>query len=273
MILAKDVEYVDGEYHLKDTYVVDSNPENDWYQMVDEYRYSCLSTTSDICTSVTYFYFSRNNRGTFELYGIPLTNNIQPKDIIGENTYNSSNANDSKMKSYVETWFKNNLLSYESYIEDTVYCNDRSISNMSGWTKDGSILTPLYFDSYYRNAVDYKPSLVCKNSSDRFTKNISNGNGLLNYPIGLLTIDEASLVGYTWWNGERTNNFLHTGQIIWTMSPAMVSAGSTYSFVAYSMTDSVNVSSKYGVRPVISLKNGATIKQGDGTVNNPFVIQ
>ena len=103
----------------------------------------------------------------------------------------------STIKSAVDTWYQNNLLTnYDSYIEDTIFCNDRSthayseftsaeqsaFSMGSSWTINGST---------YRLAKKTGPSVICPNSADAYTKSSSLGNGKLTYPIGLLTSDEV----------------------------------------------------------------------------------
>ena len=57
---------------------------------------------------------------------------------------NVSNENNSTIKTYIDDWYKNNMLNYTNYLEDTVWCNDRSISELNGWNKDSS--GSLYFD-------------------------------------------------------------------------------------------------------------------------------
>ena len=39
------------------------------------------------------------------------------------------------MKTYIETWYENNMTAYTSYLEDTTYCNDRSILNLNSKVK------------------------------------------------------------------------------------------------------------------------------------------
>ena len=43
--------------------------------------------------------------------------------------FDSTNINttDSTIKTAVDLWYNNNILNYNSYIEDTIYCNDMFI--------------------------------------------------------------------------------------------------------------------------------------------------
>ena len=61
------------------------------------------------------------------------------------------------------------------------------------------------------------------------------------------------------------------------MSPSLQSANYMYVGVVHSMTDNVhtayNGGSSGGVRPSIVLKNYVKIKDGNGTKENPFIIE
>ena len=120
---------------------------------------------------------------------------------------------------------------------------------------------------------DNQYDLSCKNMNDRFTTNISNGNGKLKYPIGLLTAGEAYFMG----------NARNSGSAYWLMSPmdyyitvaagAHSSIGIIYDYGGIGDNSSSGVrSSKLDVRPVISLKN-STIAIGTGTSSDPYVVE
>ena len=180
-----------------------------------------------------------------------------------------ANINDSTIKTVVDNWYKTNIedSGYASYISDTLFCNDRSLSSGTGIGRSAT-----YYGSHNRNNND-RYILICPNQNDRFTVNDEKkGNGSLLYPIGLLTYDEAILAG-----GYNTNNseyYLYTGEQYCTISPhafmapdagirRIDSAGSVYSGdYAYN---------SYGVRPVINLKPNS-LKSGDGTALNPYTV-
>ena len=87
---------------------------------------------------------------------------------------------------------------------------------------------------------------------DKFTVSTSKGNGLLNYPIGLITADEALLAS----GGNKS--WLFTGNPYWTMTPSYFAqdGGHVYFFDGLGLISAVrNVGSDVvGVRPAISLK-------------------
>ena len=144
-------------------------------------------------------------------------------------------------------------------LEDTVFCNDRSIETKNGWDKDGNISGYLYFHAYS------KYDLTCKNKNDRFTVSESIGNGKLKYPVGLLTAGEANIAG---------SSMMKTGEYYWLLSPSYFNYSYAYVRSVYTSgsLSSDRVSYSYGVRPVVSLIPDVEYSEGDGTANNPYVI-
>ena len=57
--------------------------------------------------------------------------------------YDNVNVNDSTIKTEIESWFEKNLLNYEKYLEDTIFCNDRSIYELGGWNQDGGKISSM----------------------------------------------------------------------------------------------------------------------------------
>jgi hypothetical protein len=131
------------------------------------------------------------------------------------------------------------------------------------------------FPTKLGNNVDFNPSTKCLRPQDSFTKESSNGNGLLEYPVGLITIDEMSLAG----GKLATANadfYLTTGAHYWSLSPSnFYTHGIAGEFIVYSMggLNSPDVNVTVGLRPVISLKLGASIRDGDGTSESPYIIK
>ena len=230
------------------------------------------------------------------MYGINNTGNSTSKEETQRNTYPS------KIKTYLEdNWFKNNMLEYENYLEDTVFCNDRSTfeydaskignNNYASWetakslgfgtnlTFYGSMARFLYY------AKKLPPSLVCPQENDKFTVNEANGNEKLNYPVGLLTADEAVLAGYNtnYENRETQNtiNYLTCNDNYWLFSPELYNDYSSrigaWVGVIYDGGNNLNnspVSSSVGVRSVVSLKSGTKVLEtGTRTIDNPYIVQ
>ena len=203
-------------------------------------------------------------------------------------TYNNSGVEtDSTIKGVIDTWYQNNLLTnYDSYLEDAVFCNDKSAHTSSEFTsaeQSAFYLTNssyTYYGPTYRLAKKLGPSVVCPNASDAYTKSNAIGNGKLTYSVGLLTSDEIWMAG----NGTTYYGNYHTGYGNWTyylqnnnkwwsMSPFSWPPGSRVAAWFVGVPDSLrgdSVATSNGVRPVISLKPGQNFGYGNGTVGNPY---
>ena len=186
--------------------------------------------------------------------------------MYGSNIDDETYTDESTIKKTIDTWYKNNMTSYTSQLEDTVFCNDRS------YTKDGS---DLYFGAYNRLAFSKEtPTLKCQNARDKFTTKAINGNGALKYPVGLITADEMAYAGGVY-NTRNSSFYLYTGQTYWSLSPHYSDSSDALGFYLTSVGnlngDYVNYS--YGVRPSVSLQPGiAMTGGGSGTAADPFVI-
>lgn len=102
-----------------------------------------------------------------------------------------TNTNDSTIKTYIDNWYKNNLINYTKYLsENAIYCNDRELAS-------GSTYSPLSSFSYapinrlFPEEGIAKPSYSCTNINDAFS--VKNTKAKLTYPIGLITADELFL--------------------------------------------------------------------------------
>ena len=188
----------------------------------------------------------------------------QIDSIIDQNTdlarYNAThkNRNNSTIKSYVDSWYRNNMTSYTDDLEDAIWCNDRSLATGKGYGD--------YQTIYSAAERDRQPSLTCTNTNDRFTVSTSNGNGALTYPVGLLTYDEYILAG-------KTTGYLNSGSPWWTLTPSAYDKGEVgaWNYISTNATAD-KVTTSYSVRPAIVLKYGIKMTSGSGTTADPFIV-
>ena len=267
---APDVTYANGTYTLtaKGSYTVETKSTISGTNL-NYQHYTCGSTTATTCTSVRYVYYVSSSTA----YYITLTNGKKVEDALSEMLTNSSNENNSTIKTAIDTWYQSNMTSYTNKLEDTVYCNDRSISSLGGWNPDGGRATAyLYFSGYNRAYTTYTPSLGCTNVNDAFTVSKSGkGNGKLTYPVGLLTSDEAMLAGMV--GGSWGTNYLNNSTNYWLGSPSTFNRPYSYEFYVLSGNlFSNNVANTYGARAAVSLKPGMKISGGDGSILTPYEI-
>ena len=208
----------------------------------------------------------------------------------GSSTYASThaNTNDSTIKGVIDTWYKNNMTSYTSQLEDTVWCNDRSIvtdlANSNGgyysscttlgYGKNATLYGPASRVGY--NVSNPTPTLKCAQDNDKFTVDANKGNGVLDYPVGLITADEMAYAGGVYGSSNvNTSFYLYTGQHYWALSPYFFYGSSAIEFALYSIgkLDGDDAGGSYGVRPSVSLQLGIGMTGGSGTAVDPFIVE
>jgi len=258
IVFGNSFTYANGTYTLKDTKTVATWSSG--YNTINNNHYTCM-TTGTTCSSIYYVYYASSSNA----YYITLTNGKSVNDALNEMLYaDDVNKNDSTIKTYIDSWYESNIKDkYDNKLEDTVFCNDRSMSNESsnGWNPiGGSTSTSLQFKNYNANQ-----SLVCANETDRFS--MSNPKAKLKYPIGLLSLPELSLSGY------GSSHYYNNGQYVWLASPFSFISNDAYVGLADSggLAGSDVVDSG-GVRPSVSIQPGTSFSSGDGSFTNPFVI-
>ena len=184
----------------------------------------------------------------------------------------TNQTNPSTIKTYIDTWYQNNLnTNYGKYLSTTaVYCNDRSTSDNE------------HFGAYTRLYTNKTPTYNCTNNKDAFSG--SNSEAKLTYPIGLMTADEIAFAGGVWKTNAPTWYYLNsakrssTGKTEWfLLSPDSWIGGflDVFYVEGSSYPGRLNTSrgdTTYGVRPAISLKSCIKYSTGDGTAETPYEI-
>lgn len=235
------------------------------------------------------------------------------------NTYAQTHANINKsvILQKLEAWYKAKLTAYTDKLTDTIWCNDKStvkdVTINQGESENGvlnkqSVVFPglgykqeltlygagnrLFHLSQSREKFSSAmgPSLICPKDNDggklsKFTvEDTVNGNGNLDYKIGLLTVDEMVLAGLALGSVYANNNYdentvtsylrSNANDWYWTLSPIGLRGGGASIWFAgdASDLDGGDVGNSRALRPAISLKSDVTISSGNGTASNPFII-
>ena len=182
-----------------------------------------------------------------------------------------SNTSSSDIKTYLENWYKENLIDYKDYLDNnTIYCNNRK-------TKEFTYNRVLYGTlGYANNNTGYyemnnnKISYECYNINDRLTVNSEYGSKVLNYPLAVITRNELISSGL---DVFKENSFLNFNDSYWTLTPAYYNGNDAYNFIVNnSEIKEVKVSSEIGVRPVITLNKNVKVTSGDGSVEYPYLL-
>ena len=198
-----------------------------------------------------------------------------------------NNTTDSTIKTYVDNWYKNNLINYTKYLSTSaVYCNDRSEGTGQTYNYASSPSSQFNFAPYYRMDEDTdgakaNPSYNCTDIRDAFS--VDNTSAKLDYPVSLMTIDEIVFAGgvanknmnrpYAWFISNSVGT--QVSAYWWSLSP--FSWDGSHAFVwrwdsVCADNLSVRVGDPIAVRPVISLKSCTLYSTGNGTPETPYEI-
>ena len=225
----------------------------------------CMNTTGDFIRIWTSTFNASNNDNAYVGYMYGTT---------GASSYEEThaNTNDSTIKGVIDSWYEENMTEYTNQLEDTVWCNDRSIDPTSSGTGAGTTVTDYGAD--YRLHANKTPTLECVNENDRFTVSEENGNGALTYPVALLTVDEIAYAGGVY-NKSNSSYYLYNSDYFWSLSPVYFSGSVARVFYVHSpgSLNSNGVNYANGVRPAVSLRPGVKVtSEGDGTMENPYIV-
>ena len=194
----------------------------------------------------------------------------------GSSTYEAThaNTNNSTIKEVLDTWYQNNLLDYVDKIDGNAgFCGDRmpSTSTTTNNGNGGTGATGTFYGGYLRIMNTKKPMFKC-NDNDLFTtKESTNGNRALQYSIGIITVDEVSYAGTTWFLAND-KYYLYTNEYYWTMSPLQfLNAASMYIVGSTGDINGNSANSPKCVRPVINLRADLNLS-GSGTSTDPYVV-
>ena len=266
IIVENNYKYAKGFTWDGSKYVLDNDTSVSFWNIndstnktsINNAHYTCWNETGE-CTTISYIYYINE----ITPYYINITNGKSVEDAKNEMLYNNDvNQINSTIKTGVDAWYKHYLLEdYDDFIEDTIFCNDRSIRALNGWNPDGGSITALLQFKEYNVTSD----LSCTNTTDKFS--VSNNNAKLTYKVGLMSSPEANLL--------NNSSARKTGQWYWLASPYFFNTGSgafgryvdTNGGIGYYYVNYTN-----GVRPAISLKPGTEYSSGTGTMDDPYIV-
>ncbi len=249
------------------SYYYIGNP-NNWIQFAG-FWWRIIRINGDGSIRMIYQGTSTNTTGTGTQIGTSAFNtNKYNKTSVGlvyDGSTQHGYGTNSTIMNTLNTWYNNNLASYEEDYIDTGagFCSDRNTASGDNYTDS----------SFYYAAYDRRnggASLQC-NDLDV----LSQDNGKISNPIGLITSDEAVLTGITW-DKANTESYLDVGIAYWTMTPLTFNGNNAGVFYVRSgglLNNTYNYSthSAYGIRPVINLRGEVTIT-GSGTTSDPFKV-
>ena len=277
----------------KEVYYFAGNTTKNWVKFANLY-WRIIRTNHDGSIRLLYVGTSHDTTGGNIGTSAFNTNSNSTKYVgykYGEDTSLDTirnNTTDSTIKTYIDTWYQNNLINYTKYLSTSaVYCNDRSEGTGQTYNYTSSPSSKFNFAPYYRMDYDTdgaaaNPSYNCSDIRDAFS--VDNTSAKLDYPVSLMTADEIAYAGgvafkkmntpYAWFISNSAGTQVSTSW--WSLSP--IGWNGSYALVWYWSSDSANLSSSYvssplAVRPALSLKSCIKYSTGNGTYNEPYEIK
>ena len=284
--LFKSTESIAGST-TKDVYYFAGNAQNNWVKFGGFY-WRIIRTNHDGSIRLLYAGTSPDTTSGYIGKSTFNTESNSPKYVgymYGEDDSTldgiRANTKDSTIKTYVDNWYSNNLLSYSKYIStEAVYCNDRDPASGSSY----SISSGFNYASFGRTYTNKTPSYNCTNNSDAFSQ--SNTKAKLTYSIGLMTVDEAVFAGgkhgadnaMAWYYLNSIGGSITGSDWWWLLSPSFWADNMSVVLLVHGSGNPGHISNYYvntsdGVRPVISLKGNLVWKSGDGSSSSPYEVE
>ena len=199
----------------------------------------------------------------------------------GSSTYEvtHANTNNSTILTNLETWYNDNLSTYEKVIADTEWCNDKT--NVTDTTYDPLRLSP--------NGLGYGTNVTYYGATQRLVSKSDSAGGTgpslkctgelskINSKVGLITADELAFAGYVYKQINLTTYLDEnaTDTYWWSLSPSAFNGSNASVWHVNGSSGRLYngyVDGAGGLRPSISLKS-ATNVTGEGTSSSPFVVK
>ena len=290
-----------GEY-TSDYYVYD-----DGYGVYYQSQESCEEAGNSTCTPVKlasagdkmYWKIVRvNGDGSLRLIynGISATpdnSDLAHSYVVGMVPYNLNNDGpkysgytydngmDSFIKREIDAWYANTLgkSNYDRMVTSGRFCSDSSGYQEGSFYNFSTDIFPdgnyLYASMGERlanfargvSAVANSPTLKCPSTNESY-------GGSYRLKAGLITADELALAGES--SYVVGNSYLNpgdNGNWYWSMTPA-----DFYRVIAFVWIENDDlrgdgfVDGQYGVRPVINVTTDNGFASGDGSVENPYIL-
>jgi len=267
-IFKKEYEVIDAE----PTLTTSSNNSNDA---------SGLYKSTDTNTNKPTYYFRGNVTNNYvkfagQTWRIVRVNEdgtirIVMQDGINSNANIAFNSNynnytymyytNSQAKTTLESWYQTNIGSKADLAKNVAsgayYCEQAKAKYGDGATSGSATMTTFN---------KYTPDFKC--SSD------GNGKGVVSASVGLLTYDEAVYAG-GYYGQENNSYYLYNNTYFWTMSPAGFSGSRSNVWNVYTagFISNRDAYTTNRLRPVINLTANTQISSGDGTKENPFIVE
>ena len=273
-VFGSSVSYTNGVYTLNNTKTdkfenhFSDTTDSSYDNGLDNYHYTCFST-SRTCSSVSYIYSLWYSSSLYIFY-LTLENGNTIETALNEMLFaDDVNSTNSELKTIVDNWYKTNMISATNYLENAIFCANRTINDYGGFNPNGGNLTSNFLLNYR--------TLTCSNKLDQYTLKVSAGgtanygNNALDYPVGLYNVKEVLLSS----NGNKEGSFLTSNNSYYLINNyGIISSGFLQpGFVtSRGLAGAYVTGEKMGIRPVVSLRTDIILTGGKGEPDNPYTV-
>ena len=182
--------------------------------------------------------------------------NSDNEKYLGYTYDNTTNRQDSTIKTVLDKWYSDNMTDYDQYIEKSKFCNDTSTIT----DEDRNI----EYGAMDRILVN-QPSFKCSKSDKSY------GGLYTDLKVGLITADEVMFAGGDYPSMNESYYLYGKSDYLWTISPinnlpsvwCVADNGAMYMWSAFS---------ELAVRPAVNLKTDLMYTEGNGAKNSPYLV-
>ncbi len=251
----KNANYSDGKYHLSGGSISFEDIKNN-LNLWDQFGFFCNDGTAE-CENVSYIYNLSETQSMGRTYhhmnSILLTGGDKPSDVIENIT--SDNSGDSYTKKVMDLWYQRYFNGQSNNLEDVIYCNNRQLDSKGNLDETGTIT----------DEIVIKPNMSLKCPRIKDSLSVSNEEAKLDYPVGLMNLAEASMMGNL--DGSYQSSFL--------MDAYGIGKNISFNEIIYeypSYKTKLGTGSRNKLKPVVALKKDSTYSSGLGTKENPYIF-
>ena len=194
--------------------------------------------------------------------------------------YTYDNGMDSFIKREIDAWYANTLgkSNYDRMVTSGRFCSDSSGYQEGSFYNFSTDIFPdgtyLYASMGERlanfakgaSAVANSPTLKCPSTNESY-------GGSYRLKAGLITADELALAGESFFVvGNSYLNPCEIGYWYWSMTPAAFDSDGAYVWGEFDRLGTDSVDNQRAVRPVINVTTNNGFASGDGTAQNPYIL-
>ena len=168
----------------------------------------------------------------------------------------------SEAKTQLENWYQTNIGSKSDLAKNVAsgnyYCEQAKTKLSDNWESGSATMTTY---------TSYTPDFKCTTDG--------NSKGIVNSNIGLLSYDEAAYAG-GYYGKSNSNYYLYNSNIYWWTMSTVGFSDSHSRIWRMSTTGDIDYNNVYitlCLRAVLNLNADTQISDGNGTKENPFVVE